>query len=93
MAVFSAAAIFFIIWWITLFVVLPHGNSSQAEDGEVVQGTDPGAPTNSQLPRKLMLNTVISFVLFAIYWWGFDWLGWDFSDIPSVFPEDLKPRG
>ena len=38
-----AIAIYFTIWWIVLFAILPWGVRSQHEDGEVVAGTDPGA--------------------------------------------------
>lgn len=89
---FSAFAIFFVIWWLTLFIVLPHGNRSQAEDGEVIQGTDPGAPTISRLPQKLMWNTIVAAAVFGVYWLSITYLGWDFSDMPSVFPEHLTPR-
>ena len=37
-------AIYFLIWWITLFAVLPWGVRNQEESGEVTPGTDPGAP-------------------------------------------------
>ena len=37
----SAIAIYFIIWWMTLFVVLPFGVKNAAETGEnVEQGND-----------------------------------------------------
>jgi GTP-binding protein Era len=42
-------AIFFLIWWVVLFAVLPWGVRSQHEGGEVVPGTDPGAPAIPKL--------------------------------------------
>ena len=30
----SAIAIYFVLWWIVLFVVLPFGVRSQSEDGD-----------------------------------------------------------
>ena len=42
--VFVAIAIYFLIWWITLFAVLPFGVRSQHEGEDFAQGTDPGAP-------------------------------------------------
>ena len=90
MSWFSAFAIYFVIWWVTLFIVLPHGNRSQAEDGEIIQGTDPGAPTVSRLPQKLLWNSLFAAVVFAAYWLITGMMGWDFSDIPSVFPEHLR---
>ena len=40
----TAFAIYFVIWWVTLFLTLPFGVRSQHEDGEGAPGTDPGAP-------------------------------------------------
>ena len=37
-------ALFFIIWWTLPFAVLPFGIRSQVEAGEVVKGSEPGAP-------------------------------------------------
>ena len=38
----TAIAIYFLIWWIVLFAVLPWGVRAQGEDSP--PGTDPGAP-------------------------------------------------
>jgi len=59
------AAIFFIIWWVVLFAVLPFGVRSQHESGEVVPGTDPGAPAVPNLRRKLIWTTLVAAVIFA----------------------------
>ena len=42
MAISTAIAIYFLIWWIVLFAVLPWGVRAQGEEG--APGTDPGAP-------------------------------------------------
>jgi predicted secreted protein len=65
MPVTTGIAIFFLIWWIVLFAVLPWGIRSQEEGGEVVPGTDPGAPTIPRLLRKLVWTTGVSAVIFA----------------------------
>jgi predicted secreted protein len=59
-------AIYFVLWWITLFVTLPFGVRSQHEDGVGAPGTDPGAPITSQMGRKLIWTTFISAVIFAL---------------------------
>jgi predicted secreted protein len=66
----TAFAIYFVIWWITLFLTLPFGVRSQHEDGEGPPGTDPGAPIATRMGRKLIWTTVISAVFFAIAWLG-----------------------
>ena len=69
MAWSTAAAIYFIIWWVVLFVTLPFGVRSHAEAGtEVEAGNDPGAPTNLGMKAKLIWTTLIACVLFAICW-------------------------
>jgi predicted secreted protein len=65
MPVTTAVAIFFLIWWVVLFAVLPWGIRSQHEGGEIAPGTDPGAPTIPNLRRKLMWTTVVSLLVFA----------------------------
>ena len=62
----TAFAIYFVIWWVTLFLTLPFGVRSQHEDGEHVPGTDPGAPVASQMGRKLIWTTVISAVILSL---------------------------
>ena len=62
----TALAIYFVLWWVTLFVTLPFGVRSQHEDGEGAPGTDPGAPIASQMGRKLIWTTLISAVIFGI---------------------------
>ncbi len=61
-------AIFFLIWWVVLFAVLPWGVRSQHEGGEVVPGTDPGAPVIPKLGRKLAWTTLVAGVLFAAFY-------------------------
>ena len=47
MSTTTVIAIYFLIWWMTLFAVLPWGVRSQEESGEVTPGTDPGAPRDT----------------------------------------------
>jgi predicted secreted protein len=65
MPISTALASFFLIWWVVLFAVLPWGVRSQHEGGEVVPGTDPGAPMLPKLGRKLLWTTLVSLVVFA----------------------------
>jgi predicted secreted protein len=61
-------AIYFILWWLSLLIVLPWGAHSQDESGDVTPGTEPGAPSILRVKGKLVLATVIATVLFAILW-------------------------
>ena len=59
-------AIYFLIWWVTLFAVLPFGVRSQHEGEDYAQGTDPGAPIIAGIGRKLIWTTIVATVVFAI---------------------------
>lgn len=59
-------AIYFLIWWVTLFAVLPFGVRSQHEGEDYAQGTDPGAPIIARIGRKLLWTTLIAAVIFGI---------------------------
>jgi predicted secreted protein len=62
----TAFAIYFVIWWITLFLTLPFGIRSQHEDGGGAAGTDPGAPVTSRMGPRLLWTTVLSAAIFAL---------------------------
>jgi predicted secreted protein len=62
----TGLAIFFLIWWVTLFAVLPWGVQSQHESGERAQGTDPGAPVVARLGWKLLWTTLVAMGIFAV---------------------------
>ena len=66
MSVSTAIAIYFLIWWITLFAVLPFGVRRQDEDGDIAPGTDPGAPALARVGMKLAWTTLIASVIFAL---------------------------
>jgi predicted secreted protein len=61
-------AIFFLIWWVVLFAVLPWGVRSQHEGGDIAPGTDPGAPVLPKLGRKLFWTTLVTSVIFAAFY-------------------------
>ena len=62
----TAFAIYFVIWWITLFLTLPFGIRSQHEDGVGAAGSGPGAPVASRMGRRLIWTTVLSAAIFAL---------------------------
>jgi predicted secreted protein len=66
-SIFTALAIYFVIWWIVLFAALPWGVRSQHESGEVTPGTDPGAPMLTNLKLKLIGTTIVASMVFAAW--------------------------
>jgi predicted secreted protein len=68
MSLVFGLAIFFVVWWIVLFAVLPFGVRTQAEAGDVVPGTPPSAPAQMRMARLLLVNTLVAIVVFCIIW-------------------------
>ena len=62
----GALALYFVIWWILLFAVLPFGVRSQAEAGEVIRGSEPGAPARPALREKAIWTTLVASVVLVI---------------------------
>lgn len=69
--------LYIMIWWMTLFAVLPLGVRTQAEAGEVVAGTPESAPSNPRILRTVLINTVVAAIVFGFVWAALenDWLG------------------
>ena len=63
-----AIALYFVIWWTTLFAVLPIGVRTQGEAGEVVPGTPQSAPVKPRILWVLGVNTLVACVVFGIVW-------------------------
>jgi predicted secreted protein len=80
----SAFAIYFIIWWLTLFAVLPFGVRSQQESGEVIAGSDPGAPAVPRMVRVLVLTTIVSALLFGVFWFVYVMNAFDLTAIREM---------
>jgi len=66
-------AVYFIVWWLVLFTVLPFGVVTQAEAGEVVPGTPESAPAHFRLGRVLAMTTAASSVVFFALWGTIHW--------------------
>ena len=49
----NGLVVFLITWWLVLFMTLPVGVRSQQENGEVIEGSEPGAPMATRTLRIL----------------------------------------
>jgi predicted secreted protein len=61
-------ALYFIIWWIMLFAVLPFGVRTQGDAGERVHGTPESAPAAYRAKRIILINTAVATVVFGLVW-------------------------
>ena len=59
-------AVYFVLWFISLLVVLPFGVRTQDEAGEIVPGTPSSAPAAYRAKRVLALTTGVSIVAFTV---------------------------
>lgn len=63
----GALVVFVITWWLSFFCVLPIGVQGQFEDdGEVVEGTEEGAPKEPMLKKKAIWATIGAVILTVI---------------------------
>ena len=83
MATSTAIAIYFLIWWVVLFAVLPWGVRAQGEAG--APGTDPGAPVVANLKMKLLWTTIVSTIVFAACWFVYAWRLVTIEDLATLF--------
>jgi predicted secreted protein len=89
----SAFAIFFIIWWVTLFAVLPIGLKTQGEAGAVVPGTHESAPARPRFGFIFGLTTLITILVFSGFYWFAITKGLRFDDLSDFVPSFMTiPR-
>ncbi len=89
MSIASAIAIYFIIWWLVLFLVLPFGIRNAHETGETVEeGNEPGAPTNPRLVQKAVITTILATAVFAVFYLAVTrgWLSLDSLPFYNTMP-------
>jgi predicted secreted protein len=65
--VYSAIILYVIIWWLTLFLVLPWGVRRAEQPDHPSHAVE--APTNPRLLLKFAVTTVIAGLVFAAAWW------------------------
>jgi predicted secreted protein len=65
--VVNGVVVFAITWWVVIFVMLPIGVRGQHEDGEIVAGSEPGAPSVANLKQKAWWTTIATSVVWIIF--------------------------
>ncbi|MEM7730330.1 MAG: DUF1467 family protein [Pseudomonadota bacterium] len=76
---FTGLATFLILWWLSLFIVLPIGIRGQAETESVEHGTEPGAPVKPDMWKRMLWTTLLAIIFFALTWLVVTggWLTWE----------------
>lgn len=83
---YAIVAIFAVVWWLCLFIVLPFGVRAQSEheDGTVL-GTVSSAPARPMLVRKALATTLLAALITGGIWYGHDHFGWTLDAVSKVF--------
>lgn len=68
----TIAAIYFVVWWLCLFIILPIGVRTQDEEDETILGTVGSAPVRPMLVRKALATTVLAAVVVGLLWLAAD---------------------
>ncbi|WP_112874818.1 DUF1467 family protein [Paracoccus endophyticus] len=63
------------LWFLSLFLLIPFGQRSQADAGDIVPGTPRGAPHQLRVGRLAVLATLLSAAIFAVIA-AVIWSGW-----------------
>lgn len=61
----TMAAIYIIIWWVVLFVILPLGMNQGAQE-RPTDGGDWGAPQAPNLKKKFLTTTWVAAVVWVV---------------------------
>lgn len=71
MPLITIFAIYFVVWWLCLFLVLPFRVRNQVDAGEWIQGTERGAPAGLfRFWPKLLAATLLAAVVTALLFWA-----------------------
>jgi predicted secreted protein len=81
----SIIAIYFVVWWVLLFTVLPFTVRTQAEDGHVVPGTAPSAPARPFLLKAAIGTSIVSAVVVFGLWVAFDVYGVSVASLADMY--------
>ncbi len=65
----SGLAIYVVIWWLVIFLVLPWGRGNTIGADDVDKGQDAGAPVKPRMVVKMAVTTGVSGLIFAAFYW------------------------
>lgn len=93
MQITSALVLLAVIWFMTLFIVLPIRMRTQGDEGRVTMGTPAGAPARIDMRRKVRITSIVAVVVWvpvcAVILSG--WITVDDFDLFNRFGGGLAP--
>tara|TARA_B100000941_G_scaffold86695_1_gene59853 strand:+ start:1009 stop:1266 length:258 start_codon:yes stop_codon:yes gene_type:complete len=63
---FTLFGIFFILWWIVFFIVLPLNITTHMDKGIDIEGIHGSVPINPNLLFKIIITTFVTFIILLI---------------------------
>ncbi len=69
MLIGSYIAVYFVVWWVCLFAILPIGAHSQHDAGSIVRGSEPGAPALFRAWPKILATSLLALVVTTLLLW------------------------
>ena len=66
MSITGGIIIYVNLWMIIFFMVLPFGITNQIDSPDYQKGTDPGAPVESRMKKKILITTLITTIIFSL---------------------------
>ena len=96
MGITSAIVLYAVLWFVTFLIVIPFRLKTQGDVGEIVYGTQAGAPHEHGLKKKAWITTAIAAVLWTIIFYVVVSGSITVRDIDifnRMSPEVSEPRG
>lgn len=84
MSIGALIAIYFVVWWVILFAILPWGMRTQDDAGEVTLGTVSSAPARPHLVRTAIATSIVSGVIVGAFWAAVVFYEIDFAAISRL---------
>ena len=83
----SALAIYFIMWFFCLFLILPfHARRAGEGEGGTVPGEDKGAPARFDVRKAALQVTILAALVFGFYYANYT-QGWITRDSLTFLPQ------
>lgn len=80
-------AIYFIMWWVSLFAILPFGLRTQDEAHDVVPGTTESAPRGPHILRAMLWTTLVSAMICLAFYAVVEVFDLGLDDFPKLIPQ------
>lgn len=66
MSITALIVVYVMLWFLTLFVVLPIKLVTQGDEGQVTPGTHAGAPANLNLKKRIRITTFVATLIWGV---------------------------